>query len=363
MSVYSDLFYNGDNLGNLNFVYCAFFCNFALMKRYIYITLAIAFALIGCKREKRYADLSGIDFDIKIERFDSAFWGLDTTRVAEEFARLVAEHPNITPIYTENVVRFGAPDAEITHQTYKYFRRDSAVQLLYNDALRIYSDMSDIERDLTTAFRRARYFLPQFTTPRIYCHVSGLNQSLIIDETFMSLSIDNYLGEEYPLYKQIGIYKYQRPNMRREKVASDYITAWLTSEFSTSLANNLLTDIIHRGKILYTVSVLLPETPEYVIMGYSKAQWDWAKKNESTMWETLVYTKDLYTTNMITKNKYINDGPFTLPFTQESPGRAGVWIGWQIVESYMRHNPEISIQQLLQQPDAQVILNNSNYRP
>ena len=144
MSVYSDLFYNGNNLGNLNFVHCAFFCNFALMKRYIYITLAIAFALIGCKREKRYADLSGIDFDIKIERFDSAFWGLDTTRVAEEFARLVAEHPNITPIYTENVVRFGAPDAEITHQTYKYFRRDSAVQLLYNDALRIYSDMSDI---------------------------------------------------------------------------------------------------------------------------------------------------------------------------------------------------------------------------
>jgi hypothetical protein len=193
--------------------------------------------------------------------------------------------------------------------------------------------------------------------------VSGLNQSLIIDETFMPLSIDNYLGEEYPLYKQIGIYKYQRPNMRREKVASDYITAWLTSEFSTSLANNLLTDIIHRGKILYTVSVLLPETPEYVIMGYSKAQWEWVKKNESTMWETLVYTKDLYTTNMITKNKYINDGPFTLPFTQESPGRAGVWIGWQIVESYMRHNPEISIQQLLQQPDAQVILNNSNYRP
>lgn len=333
------------------------------MKRYAYIILIIAFALIGCKREKRHADLTGIDFEVKIERFDSAFWTLDTTKVAEEFQRLMVEYPDITPIYTENVVRFGHPDSAITHETYLFFRRDTAVQRLYTDALKIYSDMSDIERDLTTAFRRARYFLPQFATPNVYCHVSGLNQSLIIDETFISLSIDNYLGADYPLYKHIGIYKYQRPNMRREKVASDYITAWLSSEFSTSLANNLLTDIIHRGRILYTVSVLLPETPEHVIMGYSKEQWDWVKNNETSMWNSLIYTKDLYTTNMITKNKYINDGPFTLPFTQESPGRAGVYIGWQIVESYMRHNPEISIQQLLQQPDAQVILNNSNYKP
>lgn len=333
------------------------------MKRYIYVILAMGFALIGCKREKRHADLTGIDFEVKIERFDSAFWTLDTTKVAEEFQRLMVEYPDITPIYTENVVRFGHPDSAITHETYLFFRRDTAVQRLYTDALKIYSDMSDIERDLTTAFRRARYFLPQFATPNVYCHVSGLNQSLIIDETFISLSIDNYLGADYPLYKHIGIYKYQRPNMRREKVASDYITAWLSSEFSTNLANNLLTDIIHRGKILYTVSVLLPETPEHVIMGYSKEQWDWVKNNETSMWNSLIYTKDLYTTNMITKNKYINDGPFTLPFTQESPGRAGVYIGWQIVESYMRHNPEISIQQLLQQPDAQVILNNSNYKP
>ena len=333
------------------------------MKRYIYIMLAMGFALIGCKREKRHADLTGIDFEVKIERFDSAFWTLDTTKVAEEFQRLMVEYPDITPIYTENVVRFGHPDSAITHETYLFFRRDTAVQRLYTDALKIYSDMSDIERDLTTAFRRARYFLPQFATPNVYCHVSGLNQSLIIDETFISLSIDNYLGADYPLYKHIGIYKYQRPNMRREKVASDYITAWLSSEFSTNLANNLLTDIIHRGKILYTVSVLLPETPEHGIMGYSKEQWDWVKNNETSMWNSLIYTKDLYTTNMITKNKYINDGPFTLPFTQESPGRAGVYIGWQIVESYMRHNPEISIQQLLQQPDAQVILNNSNYKP
>ena len=333
------------------------------MKRYIYVIVIISFALISCKREKRRADLTGIECDIKIERFDSLFWGLDTTRLAEEFAKLQAEHPNITPIYTENVVQFGHPDSAITHDTYKLFRSNKEVGKLYEDALKIYADVSDIEKDLTEAFRRAKYFLPQFPTPRVYCHVSGLNQSLIVDEEFISLSIDNYLGADYQLYKEIGIYKYQRPNMRREKVAPDYITAWLSSEFSNSLADNLLSDMIRYGKILYTVSVLLPKTPERVIMGYSEEQWEWVKKNEANMWNALIASKDLYTTSMMIKNQYIGDGPFTKPFTQESPGRAGTYIGWRIVENYMKYNPQISIQQLLQQPDAQMILNNSNYRP
>ena len=339
------------------------FCNFAFMKRHIYIILIVAFALISCKREKRHADLTGIEFDIKIERFDSAFWTLDTMRVEEEFARLKAEHPDITPIYTENVVRFGHPDSAITHDTYKLFRANKEVGELYEDALKIYTDMSDIEKDLTTAFRRAKYFLPQFTTPRVYCHVSGLNQSLIVGEEFISLSIDNYLGSDYPLYKKIGIYNYQRPNMRREKVATDYITAWISSEFSSSIADNLLSDMIRHGKILYIVSVLMPEIEEHIIMGYSEEQWEWVKKNEENMWNALIASKDIYTTSMMIKNQYVGEGPFTKPFTQESPGRAGAWLGWQIVENYMRHNPEISVQQLLQQPDAQVILNNSNYRP
>ena len=333
------------------------------MKRYIYVIVIISFALISCKREKRRADLTGIECDIKIERFDSLFWGLDTTRLAEEFAKLQAEHPNITPIYTENVVQFGHPDSAITHDTYKLFRSNKEVGKLYEDALKIYADVSDIEKDLTEAFRRAKYFLPQFPTPRVYCHVSGLNQSLIVDEEFISLSIDNYLGADYQLYKEIGIYKYQRPNMRREKVAPDYITAWLSSEFSNSLADNLLSDMIRYGKILYTVSVLLPKTPERVIMGYSEEQWDWVKENEANMWNALIASKDLYTTSMIIKNQYVGEGPFTKPFTQESPGRAGTYIGWRIVENYMKYNPQISIQQLLQQPDAQMILNNSNYRP
>jgi uncharacterized protein YjaZ len=63
-------------------------------------------------------------------------------------------------------------------------------------------------------------------------------------------------------------------------------------------------------------------------------------------------------------NRFINPAPFSkfyLEIDNESPGRVGAWIGWQIVRSYMKNN-EVSLKQLLVM-DATEIFNNSKYKP
>ena len=47
---------------------------------------------------------------------------------------------------------------------------------------------------------------------------------------------------------------------------------------------------------------------------------------------------------------------------QTTPGRLGVWLGWRIVESYMEHNEEVTLQELIAEGDAQKILENSYYK-
>ena len=44
-----------------------------------------------------------------------------------------------------------------------------------------------------------------------------------------------------------------------------------------------------------------------------------------------------------------------------SPGKIGVWIGWQIVRSYMKHN-DVSLQELLK-IDESDLFNKSKYKP
>ena len=47
----------------------------------------------------------------------------------------------------------------------------------------------------------------------------------------------------------------------------------------------------------------------------------------------------------------------------KSFGRLGIWLGWRIAQSYMEHNEEVSLQELMAEPDAQKILEESYYKP
>lgn len=336
-----------------------------MKKNIITLALPILFImLVGCnKKVKRDADLDGIDLTVKIERFDSAFWNIDTTDIAGGISEVHKKYPGITDVYLENVVRFGHPDSSITHYTYRLFRRDTAVKRIYNDCLATYSDLKDYDAQLTDAFRRGKYFFPHLATPLLYCHVSGFNQSVVIGDGFLSISLDNYLGSDYPIYDSIGIYDYQLTNMTPKHVVPDYIIAWLSSEYYPQPQSNLLDDIIYRGKILYAASCLLPHLPDNVIMGYTAEQWQWMEEREKDIWNIILSNRVLYETNMLTKGQYLNDGPFTLPFSQESPSRGGVYLGWKIIQKYMSSNQSVSLRQLMDQTDSQTILSKSNYRP
>lgn len=329
---------------------------------YLIVTL-FAIIAVACS-PKRKADLTGIDFDIKIVRFDSALWYLDTADIAASFHNLEAQYPDFTNIYLDNVITFGTADDPITHTTYRHFRNDTAVQRLYNDELRYYSDISDIEEELTDAFRRAKYFFPKLNTPKIYAHASGLNTNVLYCGNFMSISLDNYMGADYDVYSLAGIYNYQRQNMTRENIASDCIMTWLINSFPYMRADfSLLEDMVYRGKIVYLSSILLPETKDHTLLGYTPEQWEWMETNESELWTLMIDNKVLYQADGFTKNSYLNDGPFTMPFSQESPGRGGVYFGYKIVDSYMRHNQSVTPLQLMMQNDAQIILTQSKYRP
>jgi hypothetical protein len=60
---------------------------------------------------------------------------------------------------------------------------------------------------------------------------------------------------------------------------------------------------------------------------------------------------------------YLNEAPFTAPVSQDSPGRVGTWVGWQIVKSYMDKNKNVSLQQLVSENNYQQLLEKSDYRP
>jgi len=334
------------------------------MKKQVFLLLLVSFTLAACAPEKRKADISDSDLEVKIGRFDQDFWAMKGQNIPQALTQLDSLYPDVLPLYLQKVVQFGKVDDAITVVTLEKFFADTAVVHLYTDALHAYEHVEPIESDLTQAFRRVHFFFPDKKMPHFYMHISGLNQSVVVGDGFLSLSIDNYLGANYPLYERLGIYNYLRQNMCPEKVVPDYVVAWLTSEFPfVPHTGELMEELLYRGKILYVASVLLPDVEESVLMGYTPEQWKWCQKHESEMWLTMIEGKHLFSHDSMLRVKYLNDAPFTSIFSQESPGRAGMYVGWQIIENYMKSNPDVSPLDLLHSVNASYILQQSGYDP
>jgi uncharacterized protein YjaZ len=122
--------------------------------------------------------------------------------------------------------------------------------------------------------------------------------------------------------------------------------------------------MIYAGKELYIKDLLLPEYSDADKMGYKPEQITWCQENESYMWRYFIEKKLLYDTDQKLIPRFINPAPFSkfyLEIDNESPGRVGSWIGWQIVRSFMENN-EVSLEQLLQM-DAKEIFERSKYKP
>jgi uncharacterized protein YjaZ len=121
--------------------------------------------------------------------------------------------------------------------------------------------------------------------------------------------------------------------------------------------------MLYKGKVLYTLEKLLPELNDTVKFGYSKAQLDWCIKNESKIWSHFIEKKLLFAALRGDSFKYINEGPFTAGFPRESPGKIGVWLGYQIIKKYIDQHPNITLKQLYENHNAQQILSQSKYKP
>ena len=140
--------------------------------------------------------------------------------------------------------------------------------------------------------------------------------------------------------------------------------SWLTTEFELESENsNVLSHMIHHGKLLYALDLLLPDVPDSIKIGYSSQEMRWVVENEKNMWFHFAENDLLYRKEGKQIQKYIGEGPFTPGFPDGSPGKAGRWIGWQIVRKYMESTNPLDLNGLFNQSDAQNILHISKYKP
>ncbi len=322
------------------------------------------FALIFCNRNKFEKDISDIDLEIDIKRLEKDIFTFDFDSIDQKLPYLRDKYGAFFEIYNQNIIHIGKSTGEQYPEDLMAFITDFTVNQAYKNVTEQYEEITDIKKGLQKAFKYYKYYFPDKMVPAIYTYVSGFNQSIVVTDRVLAIGLDKYLGQESDVYKNLMVKKYLRKTMERKYIVPDCMKAWALTEwvFNDSV-NNVINNMIYHGKILYFKKAMMPEVTDSILLGFSPREMEWCKQQEQMMWKYLIDNDLLFERDYMVINKLVNPAPYTGFFSQQSPGMAAVWIGWQIVKQYMNRNDDKSLKQLMENNNYEEILREAKYKP
>ena len=298
------------------------------------------------KKNKIEKEIDAIPVTLKVERFDKIFY----ESPVENLQNVKNRYPYFFPAQT--------PDSVWVNKIKNPLYRE-----LYSEVQKKYNNFEKVNSDLESLFQHIKYYFPNTKTPKVITLISEMDyqNKAIYTDSLVLISLDLYLGKNHKFYE---FPEYLKQNFEQNQIMPDIVTSFSVTKIPFGNTRNLLSQMVYAGKQLYLKDVLLPQISDAEKIGYSPEQLTWCQENESYMWRYFMQEQLLYSTDSKLATRFINTAPFSkfyLEIDNESPGRVGTWIGWQIVRSFMNNN-DVNLQQLLQM-DPIEIFQNSKYKP
>ena len=195
------------------------------------ILLTIMMVCVGCQWQLRPSDGEADIRHVSIQRYDRIESLYLTTGDFSALQQMNTYFPMQTRMLIEDVLHLGQVSDTDINTKFLYFFQDSTLQRMLSDVQQQYSDMTDINEELADAFERLHGTL--------------------------GISLDKYLGEDYPFYLK-NYTEEQRRMMTRSMIVPDCLSFFILSQYplSAKLQTSQHSRDLHMGKIQWIVNQL-----------------------------------------------------------------------------------------------------------
>lgn len=319
------------------------------MRRPIFIVFLVFCLLYGCnENDKTEEEVAKITVDLDVSRFDEEF----AKAQPENLAELKQRYPYLFP-------------AQFPDSVWVAKLNDTIQEELFQEVQKAFPDFSEQKADLTDLFRHIVYYFPKVSVPKVVTLTSDVQYDtrVVLVDSLLLLGLDNYLGADHHFYERIP--KYIATSLESKFLVSDVASAFANKVVPRPKDRSFLAQMIYYGKQLYLKDKLMPSSSDANKIGYSQEQFDWAVANEEPIWRNFIEQEHLYSTDRQLAARFLDPAPFSKfgleLIDNESPGRVGRYIGWQIVRAFAERN-EVGVQELLSIP-AEELFKKSNFKP
>lgn len=328
------------------------------IKKYFCIPFVV-FGFLSCnERCKESIDLSGIDAQTKVTRTEKALF---TFKSPEDALAFLKKYPAFANSYFQ---KSAFPhDSLLANYLFRFYANKD-LRNLYNSTDSSFGDLSSLKIPMDNFFAHIKYYYPNFRIPDLYTVVSGFQfeKDIAINDSVIVVSLDYFLGKTAKF--RPPFYNYFLERYEKEYIIP-MVALGISGKFNQADLKDetMLANMIYYGKAYYFTQMMLPCTPDSLIVQYSGKQMEEVNQNQQLIWGHFIENKLLYEVKPQTIEKYVGESPKVNEIGEKCPGRIGRWLGWQIVKKYAQEHPELSLQALMAEKDAQKIFRLSKYKP
>jgi hypothetical protein len=343
------------------------------MKNILVFTLLVL-CFSACNNGPALPDVSGINLNIRIERFDKDFSAIDTMNIDKELSSLQEKYPSFYPIFILNIL--GLDSGSMKIGVANFIKQN---KIITDAAKNSFQSVETIKTDFEKAFRYVKYYYPDYKVPGVLLFAgppdafarkqNGEMVTGFLTNEFLGVGLQFYLGKEFPMYKNQYYIANIAPQYRSRRFDKEFLVADAMKLIADDIypeknaGKGLIEQMIEKGKQWWLLDKFLPTVHDSIKTGYTRQQLDWCSSNEGLIWNEIITTeKDLYTRDPLTLQNYLGEAPFTQSLSPSSPGNIGQWVGWQIVKMFAEKNSSLKIDEVLN-TDAKKILEMAKYKP
>jgi hypothetical protein len=338
-----------------------------------FIGTSLFFFCQSCRDDnakKNIPDVSDVQISLKVERFDQALAKIDTNNVEATVTALEQQFPDFTKTYFERVIGVKDPrdSVGLYRRDVRRFLTEPTMRLMLDTIGKVFNNFDREKSEIEQGLRFYKHYFPNANVPTtVYTMPSAYNYAAVFpSDSSVAIGLDMFLGADHSAYDMLAQTTYPRfisRTFRRDYLVDRVFELLVSDKVGNNEGNRLIDHMIHNGKKLYILDCLIPNTADSIKLNYTTEQMKSTIENEGFAWGRILKENLLYSTRYQDFQKLVTPSPNAPIIAAEAPGGVGNFLGWQIVKSYMKRNPNASLTDLINEKDAQKILDLAKYKP
>lgn len=332
-------------------------------RRWIKFYSVFLLILTGCGGSDRFdIDTSKVKINLKFTDWNTTLEAKDAGKYLELMKSTSTE---LYRFYLGRMIGADPNSDSLSIRMLDRFMYDPTIVESQKEVKKVFGDFEPYKQEIEEAFRHVKYHYPETPDMHVITYNTGFNFGIFPVGNELGIGLEMYLGKKNKVVEALPVQvfpQYIKNNMEPANLIVDIMRGYATFVLiPEGTGNDLLSAMVAEGKALYALDAFLPEKEDHVKIRYTREQLNWCFEYEKQIWKEIIDNKWLYSPDIKMIGQFINEAPFTGTLPQNSPPRAGAWLGWQMVRAYANDHPDLSLKQILEEKDPKKIL--KSYKP